>query len=91
MIEKKVMLMHIGLTEVIKWEIKFSFVSSLIRVPFGSGRGKSCHFNLYDCLKSKRELESLPIVSYFHPTCIKLIMLFMYLFYVIMLLTNLIK
>jgi hypothetical protein len=43
---QKVMLMHIGLTEVIKWEIKFSFVSGLIRVPFGSGRGQSCRLDL---------------------------------------------
>jgi hypothetical protein len=46
MIDIKVMLMNIGLTEVIKWEIKFSFVSNPIRVPFGSGRGQSCHLDL---------------------------------------------
>jgi hypothetical protein len=31
---------------VIKWDIKFSFISGLIRVPFGSGRGQSCCFYL---------------------------------------------
>jgi hypothetical protein len=46
MIDRKVMLMHIGLTEVIKWEINSSFVSGLIRVPFGSGRGQRCHLDL---------------------------------------------
>jgi hypothetical protein len=45
MIDIKVMLMHIGLTKVIKWEIMFSFISGLIRVPFSSGRGQSCHLN----------------------------------------------
>jgi hypothetical protein len=46
MIDINVMLMHIGLTEFIKWEINFSFVSCLIRVPFGSRRGQSCHLDL---------------------------------------------
>jgi hypothetical protein len=46
MIDKKVMLMHIGLTEVIKWEIKFSFISGLIRVPFSLGKGQSCRLDL---------------------------------------------
>jgi hypothetical protein len=38
--------------------------------------------------KSKRKLDPLPIISYCHPTCIKLIMFFMYLFYIIMLPMN---
>jgi hypothetical protein len=46
MIDKKVMLMHIGLIKVIKLEIKFSFVSGLIRVPFGLGKGQSCRLDL---------------------------------------------
>jgi hypothetical protein len=46
MIDIKFMLMHIGLNEVIKWEIKFLIVSDLIRVPFSSGRGKSCRLDL---------------------------------------------
>jgi hypothetical protein len=46
MIDRKFMLMHIGLTEVIKWEIKFSFISSLIRVPFFLGRGQIYHLDL---------------------------------------------
>jgi hypothetical protein len=46
MIDRKVMLMHTGLTEVIKWEIRFSFVSCLIRVPFGLGREQICHLDL---------------------------------------------
>jgi hypothetical protein len=54
MIYIKVTLMHIGLIEVIKLEIKFSFISGLIRVPFGSGRGKSCRLDLLDFSKSKR-------------------------------------
>jgi hypothetical protein len=33
MIDIKIMLMHIGLTEVIKWEIKFSFISVMIPRP----------------------------------------------------------
>jgi hypothetical protein len=82
------MRMHTGPTEVMKWETRFSFVSSLIRVPYGSGRGQSCHLDLYDHSGSKRKLDPLHIVSYCHPTCIKLIMYFMYLFYVIMLLMN---
>jgi hypothetical protein len=32
--------------QVMKWETRFSFVSSLIRIPYGSGRGQSCHFDL---------------------------------------------
>jgi hypothetical protein len=52
------------------------------------GRGKSCHHGLQGHLGSKRKLDPLPIVSYCHPTCIKLIMYFMYMFYVIMLLMN---
>jgi hypothetical protein len=46
MIDIKVMLMHIGLTEVIKWEIRLSSILSLIRVPFGLERGQSCHLDL---------------------------------------------
>jgi hypothetical protein len=46
MIDRKVMRIHTGLNEVMKWEIRFSFVSRLIRVPFGSGRGQSCHLDL---------------------------------------------
>jgi hypothetical protein len=46
MIDINVMRMHTGLTKFIKWEIRFSFVSHLIRVPFGSGRGQSCHLDL---------------------------------------------
>jgi hypothetical protein len=40
------MQMHTGPNEVMKWETKFSFVSGLIRVPYGSGRGQNCHFGL---------------------------------------------
>jgi hypothetical protein len=40
------MKMHIGPTEVMKWETRFSFVSGLIRVPYGSGRGQICHLDL---------------------------------------------
>jgi hypothetical protein len=39
MIDRKVMRMHTGLIEVIKWEIRFSFVSGLIRVPYRFGKG----------------------------------------------------
>jgi hypothetical protein len=46
MIGRKVMQMHTGLTEVMNWETKFSFVSGLIRVPYGSRRGQSCHLDL---------------------------------------------
>jgi hypothetical protein len=82
------MLMHTGPTEVMKWETRFSFVSGLIRVPYSLGRGQSFHLDLHDHSGSKRKLDLLPIVSYFHPTFIKLIMYFMYLFYIIMLLMN---
>jgi hypothetical protein len=46
MIGRKAMRMHTGPTEVMKWETRFSFVSGLIRVPYGSGRGQSCHLDL---------------------------------------------
>jgi hypothetical protein len=39
---QKIMRMHTGLTEAMKWETRFSFVSGLTRVPYGSGRGQSC-------------------------------------------------
>jgi hypothetical protein len=45
-IDINIMLMHIGLIEVIKLEIKFSFISCLIRVPFGLGKGQSCCLDL---------------------------------------------
>jgi hypothetical protein len=60
--------MHTGPTKVMKWETRFSFVSGLIRVPYSSGRGQSCHLYLYDHSESKRKLDPLPIVSYCHPT-----------------------
>jgi hypothetical protein len=82
------MRMHTRPIEVMEWENRFSFISGLIRVPYGSGRGKSCHLDLQDHSKSKRKLDPLPIISYYHRTCIKLIMFFMYLFYVIRLLMN---
>jgi hypothetical protein len=46
MIGRKDMHMHTGPTEVMKWETRFSFVSGLIRVPYGLGRGQSCHLGL---------------------------------------------
>jgi hypothetical protein len=46
MIGRKVMRMHTGPTEVMKWATRFSFISGLIRVPYGSGREKSCHLDL---------------------------------------------
>jgi hypothetical protein len=46
MIDKKFMFMHIGFTKFIKWEIEFSFVLGLIRVPFSLGRGQSCRLDL---------------------------------------------
>jgi hypothetical protein len=40
------MQMHTGPTKVMKWETKVSFISGLIRVPYGSERGKSFHLDL---------------------------------------------
>jgi hypothetical protein len=46
MIDRKFMLIHIGMTEVIKWAINFSFILGLIRVPFSFGMGQSCRLDL---------------------------------------------
>jgi hypothetical protein len=39
-----IMLMHIGLTKVIKWEIKFSFVFNKSTIQFGKGTKLSPRF-----------------------------------------------
>jgi hypothetical protein len=46
MIYRKVMLMQIGMIEVIKLEIIFSFILAVVRVPFSLGKEQSCRLDL---------------------------------------------
>jgi hypothetical protein len=48
------MRMHTEPTEVMEWETRFSFVSILMRIPYGSGRGQVVT-SIYRTVQNPRE------------------------------------